>query len=284
MVYFQKTGGKNRFPRGSASTSTPLTCFSFSSSSSFLPQTNHALQLPPVNTAAASMTAASRVEGWLSATAEASGPAAAAATALAAAEADAKAAAAAAATASSSSLRPPLPACWRARARATPGAGALARLTSVTAKASAGTAATATATLAIPTPVTTAASAPPASVAASFSSLPCASPFARHASTPFEVSEDEGEGGADAMLPPPALAAVADASAQGQQLRSRFPSLLLLAPLERVGRGVNAWDNCAEDYGCNSSDSEWYREEEEEEEEEPIPPPPSADLLLPWQL
>jgi hypothetical protein len=145
--------------------------------------------------------------------------------------------------------------------------------------------------LATPTPVTTAASdAPPtASVAASFSSLPCASPFARHASTPFEVSEDEGEGGAGAMLPPPALAAVADvadASAQGQQLRSRFPSLLLLAPLERVGRGINAWDTCAEDYGCNSSDSEWYREEEEEEEEEERipPPPPSADLLLPWQL
>ena len=86
------------------------------------------------------------------------------------------------------------------------------------------------------------------------------------------------------MLPPPALAAVAS-SAEGQQQRqgqrTSFP--LLLAPLERVGRGNNAWD-CSEDYGCNSSDSEWYREEEEEEKPAPLPPPPSADLLLPWQL
>ena len=86
------------------------------------------------------------------------------------------------------------------------------------------------------------------------------------------------------MLPPPALAAGADASEEGQQRhqqRSDFPSLL--APLERVGRGNNAWDY-SEDYGCNSSDSEWYREEEEEEEEKPAAPPPAADLLLPWQL
>lgn len=264
------------------------------------------LQLPPVVAAAAASTAASRVDGWLSASAEASGPAAAAATALAAAEVDAKAAsalasaAAAAAAASTASLRPPLPACWRARARAAPGAGALARLTIITTTA----AATATAAAA-----TTAASAPPASVAAPpsvarslASSLPSASPFARHASTPFEASEGEededmGEGGAEPTAPAPAPAA---ASAGGPQRRvtAAFSSdpapPLLLAPLERVGGGnAHAWD-CSEDYGCNSSDSEWYREDngddggggEEEEEDERQKPAaaPSADLLLPWDF
>lgn len=109
------------------------------------------------------------------------------------------------------------------------------------------------------------------------------------ASTPFEASDDDrdeemggGEGNGEGetpslLLPQPALAAGAAPAEEALRCRQQQPSFPLLPPLERVGGGA-AWD-CSEDYGCNSSDSEWYREEEE-----PPPPLPPADLLLPWQI
>ena len=97
--------------------------------------------------------------------------------------------------------------------------------------------------------------------------------------------EGGGNGGEEpsSLLPPPALAAAAAA-------RETF-----LPRLERVGRGDAAftavWGCSQDDFGCNSSDSEWYRADEDDEEEEEdgeqkqLPrPPPSADLLLPWQI
>lgn len=100
------------------------------------------------------------------------------------------------------------------------------------------------------------------------------------------------EGGDAALLPAPALLAASGADQGQHQQRTANPDLpppLLLAPLERVGRGNAAVWNCSEDYGCNSSDSEWYRdddeeEEKEEEEEQMKAAPPSADLLLPWDF